>query len=55
MEKPVSGSVLSGFLDRREVVMLKKTNKKSQSIEERLPCIQDYHRPILSFWHLLNG
>ena len=48
MEKPISGSVLSGFLDQREVVMLKKTNKKSRSIEERLPCIQDYHLHILS-------
>ena len=44
----VSGSVISGFLKRHNIVMLKKTNKKSLSIEERLPDVQNYHRHILS-------
>jgi len=42
--KKVSGSVLSRFLKHNSIAMLKRTNKKSLTIEERLPLVQDYHR-----------
>ena len=40
--------MISGFLERHDIVMRRKKNKKSATIEERLPAIQTYHRHILS-------
>ena len=47
--KKVSGSLLSEFLKRHEIVILKKenTNKESKSISERLPCVMRYHHHII--------
>src|SRR6185437_7275039 len=46
--KPVSGSVISGFIDRHNITMLKRANKKSKSILERLPVVQEYHRGLIA-------